>query len=172
MPDSGHDSGGMSPLQTLVIEQMRRHGWGPKDVEDRGVAHATLHRYMNPVKLSQLPRRSVRQSLADALGVPFDRVTEAAMASIDWSPERQDLRHGAPTSALVSQPGDSVLSAIEHDPLLLPEAKEHLQRQYLLLKRLSPDPETTAIQQAVTEELAEEAGVRPIAPRTSPDCRR
>ena len=76
------DAAGMSPLQRLILDRMREQGWSPKDVEDRGVKHATLHRYMNPVVLHQLPRRAVVEALADGLRLPVEKVEEAALASL------------------------------------------------------------------------------------------
>ena len=47
--------------------------------------------------------------------------------------------HGAPDEA---PPTTSVLEAIVADPDLLPEAKEHLTRQYALLLRVQAQPES------------------------------
>lgn len=73
---------GMTPLQALVVNRMREQGWEPKDVEQRGVAHATLHRYMQPTPLKGLPRERVMRELADALTLNYDEVLAAAMATV------------------------------------------------------------------------------------------
>lgn len=73
---------GMTPLQALVVNRMREQGWEPKDVEKRGVAHATLHRYMQPTPLKGLPRERVMKELAEALTLNYDQVLEAAMATV------------------------------------------------------------------------------------------
>jgi len=73
---------GMSPLQALVTERMRTQGWDAPTVESRGVSHATLHRYMNPLVLRQLPRASVLTALAKALELDVEEVREAAKDSV------------------------------------------------------------------------------------------
>ncbi len=83
---------GMSPLQALIVERMRVRGWDAKQVEARGVTHATLHRYMNPVHLRQLPRRSVIQALALALEIDESEVREAAVASLTGVMARPEWR--------------------------------------------------------------------------------
>jgi hypothetical protein len=90
----------MTPLQALIIERMREKGWDPPDVEARGVKHATLHRYMNPVHLQQLPRKSVLRDLANALELDVDDVRQAAMDSIAGvgdRPWRRTLRKSGET---------------------------------------------------------------------------
>lgn len=75
---------GMTPLQRLIVERMLDQRWEPRDVEQRGgVSHATLHRYMQPVVLKQLPRQSVLRQLADGLRLPEARVRAAAVASLE-----------------------------------------------------------------------------------------
>lgn len=73
---------GMSPLQRLILDRMRERGWSPRDVEARGIKHATLHRYMNPLVMRSLPRESVMRDLSEALGLPLDEVKRAAWASL------------------------------------------------------------------------------------------
>jgi hypothetical protein len=80
----------MYPLQRLVLDQMRDRGWSPKQVEDRGVKHATLHRYMNPLVLRGLPRQESLKQLADALDLDFERVLQAAKDSVGWDARRAD----------------------------------------------------------------------------------
>lgn len=75
---------GMAPLQRLILDRMREKRWEPKHVEARGVKHATLHRYMNPIQLLQLPRRSVLEDLAHGLQLPVEEVTQAAKDSVGW----------------------------------------------------------------------------------------
>lgn len=77
---------GMTPLQALIDTRMREKGWTPKDVESRGVRHATLHRYMNPVVLKQLPRRSVLEALAAGLELDVADVEQAAIESLTGRP--------------------------------------------------------------------------------------
>lgn len=73
---------GMSPLRALITERMREKGWDAPTVEGRGVKHATLHRYMNPLVLRQLPRASVLEALAGALELDVEDVRQAAKDSI------------------------------------------------------------------------------------------
>src|SRR3954447_5316928 len=84
MSEGGAHASGMSPLQTLILDRMRERGWTPKQVEDRGVSHATLHRYMNPVVLQQPPRKSVLRALADALDIPLSKMERAAVESVGY----------------------------------------------------------------------------------------
>lgn len=76
------DPAGMTPLQVLILERMRQKGWDAKQVEDRGVKHATLHRYMNPIEMKQLPRQAVIQALAGALDLNEEDVLQAAKDSV------------------------------------------------------------------------------------------
>lgn len=78
---------GMTPLQALVLGRMREKQWDAKAVEARGVSHATLHRYMNPVVLRQLPRQRILESLASALDLSVDTVRQAAVESLVGQPE-------------------------------------------------------------------------------------
>jgi hypothetical protein len=82
---------GMTPLQTLILDRMHDRGWDPVTVENRGVAHATLHRYMNPVLLRQMPRQSVIKSLARALDLTEDSVRNAAWLSMEANKDRPEL---------------------------------------------------------------------------------
>lgn len=86
---------GMTPLQALILDRMRERGWTPKQVEERGVTHATLHRYMNPVRLKQLPRQSVLDQLSAALELPVSTIRLAAMDSIEGAeqPWRRTSTH-------------------------------------------------------------------------------
>ncbi len=84
MAGEGTQPSGMSPLQALILGRMRDKGWTPKQVEERGVSHATLWRYMNPVRLSSPPRKSVMQSLANALDLPVSEVQRAAVESVGY----------------------------------------------------------------------------------------
>jgi hypothetical protein len=137
--DGSTHAAGMSPLQALILDRMRSRGWTPKDVEDRGVAHATLHRYMNPVELKQPPRSSVLQSLASALDLPLARVQRAAVESVGY--EYHEAESPEPTN-----PAD-VEAAIRNDPGLLPEARDHLLSQYRLLLRIrgEVDPDRVSL---------------------------
>lgn len=86
MAKAGTNAGGMNPLQRLILDRMRERGWTPQDVEARGVTHATLHRYMNPLQLKTLPRQQVLASLAQALELPVEKVRAAAFAAIAGTP--------------------------------------------------------------------------------------
>lgn len=79
------DAAGMSPLQRLILDRMREKWWEAKDVEKRGVPHATLHGYMAGKPLSGLPREATRRQLANGLGLTFEAITEAAKDSIGWT---------------------------------------------------------------------------------------
>lgn len=136
--DSTH-AGGMSPLQHLILETMRSKGWGPGDVEERGVKHATLHRYMNPVTMKALPRQQIINDLAAALDLTPERVRQAAMESLSFAPEvrpEPPLPRRLRSVETGDDPTNPVLDAIRNDTLLLPEAREHLLNQYQLLLRV------------------------------------
>lgn len=120
---------GMSPLQALILNRMRERGWTPKQVEDRGVTHATLHRYMNPVALRQPPRKAVLEQLARALDLPLGRVEQAAVESVGYD---YTLPAGVDDVAAPL----SIEEAIEADPSLPPVAKAHLRSQVALLRHL------------------------------------
>jgi hypothetical protein len=81
----GTDAAGMSPLQRLILDRMREKRWEAKDVEKRGVPHATLHGYMTGKPLSGMPREATRRQLADGLHLTFEVITEAAKDSIGWT---------------------------------------------------------------------------------------
>lgn len=78
----GTNPADMPPLQKLILEQMRARGWSPPQVEDRGVKHATLHRYMKPLILKGMPRDATLQELAKALDLDEQRLREAAYRSL------------------------------------------------------------------------------------------
>ncbi len=78
---------GMSPLQALVTSRMRELSLDPQAVEKRGVKHATLHRYMNPVRLFQMPRVAILEAFAKALEVDVDEVRQAAKDSLGETPK-------------------------------------------------------------------------------------
>lgn len=130
----------MNPLQRLILDQMHKRGWSPKQVEARGVSHATLHRYMNPVKLQTLPRRQILEALAAALDLPLEAVRAAAMATIGWDGSRgvdaEPLADARRLKAVPTSGENPVIEAIKADPYLLPEAKEHFLNQYELLRRV------------------------------------
>src|SRR5689334_804441 len=73
---------GMTPFQALITERMREKGWAPADVEARGVAHSTLHRYMQPTPLLTLPRPAVLNKLAKALDLSVEQLRAAAMETV------------------------------------------------------------------------------------------
>jgi hypothetical protein len=124
----------MNPLQRLIVDTMRRQGWEPKDVEARGVTHATLHRYMNPVTLKAPPKDKVVRQLAEALSLSYDRVWQAAVETVGWKAGQAEVRSLRSVESTDVMP--SVLDAIRDDPDLLPEAKDHLMNQYTLLLRV------------------------------------
>ncbi|MGZ6836795.1 MAG: helix-turn-helix domain-containing protein [Blastococcus sp.] len=90
MAGTGSDSGGMNPLQALIHRRMVERGWTPQDVEARGVSHATLHRYMNPLVLKSPPRRDTLQKLANALDLPLSEVERAGVESVGYLYEVHD----------------------------------------------------------------------------------
>ena len=113
----------MSPLQRLVLGRMRERGWDPKTVEERGpVTHATLHRYMNPVVLKQLPRQDVLRSLAAGLDLTYEDVRDAAMASIDWAAGK------SPALGYLAR-GVEGLAALDTEDLLAERRRIELERR-------------------------------------------
>jgi transcriptional regulator with XRE-family HTH domain len=74
----------MTPLAALVNEQMRKKGWTPQQVQDRGVSHSTLFRYMKNTRLRQPPRADTLQALANALDLPLSDVQKAAVDSVGY----------------------------------------------------------------------------------------
>ena len=89
MAKRGTKARGMTPLQALVLSRMQEKQWDARTVESRGVTHATLHRYMNPVQLRQLPRQAVLEGLAKALQLDVEVVRQAAKDSVGTAPERE-----------------------------------------------------------------------------------
>lgn len=149
MADRRAHAPGMSPLQALIINRMRERGWSPKQVEDRGVAHATLHRYMNPVELSQPPRKSVLQSLATALDLPLSRVQQAAVESVSYDYEHPERP--------VAEPRVSLEQAIDDDEDLHPVARAHLRNQLAILRMVPRNAKISAIEH---EQRRDEAQVQ------------
>lgn len=148
----------MSPLQSLITGRMREQGWEPKDVEARGVKHATLHRYMNPVELRQLPRRDVLESLAEGLVLPYDRVLQAAKDTVGWTAGQSAPLHAVPDS----EPDvPDLIAAVRAHPGLLPEAKEHLINQIGLLLRVQAAAGPDAVRAAYDEQLHAELAAQP-----------
>lgn len=132
MSKGGAHAAGMSPLQALILDRMREHGWTPKQVEDRGVSHATLHRYMNPVQLQQPPRKSVLRALATALDLPLSKLEQAAVESVGYD----YTAAGQTPAGTTPQPRMSIEDAINSDPSLPEIAKAHLLSQVALLRHL------------------------------------
>lgn len=144
MSKGGAHASGMSPLQTLILDRMRERGWTPKQVEDRGVSHATLHRYMNPVVLQQPPRKSVLKALADALDLPLSRMERAAVESVGYD----YTASGRTPVGVTPQPRTSIEDAILDDDSLPEVAKAHLLSQVALLRHLRDGlPPELAIEQ-------------------------
>lgn len=132
MPTRRTHAEGMPPLQALIINTMRERGWSPKQVEDRGVSHATLHRYMNPVELRQPPRKSILRDLATALDLPLSKVERAAVDSVGYGYSTTD----EPAEPIPARMVVSIEEAIEADPDLPDIAKAHLLSQVALLRHL------------------------------------
>lgn len=130
----------MSPLQRLIVERMKARGWSNQHVEDRGVPHATLMRYINPLTMKAPPREATLRQLADALDLSFEQLRDAALASMREAVDAPPVRHLKPAPSPPSPRGrageNEVVAAIQRDPYLLPEAKEHFLNQYELLLRI------------------------------------
>lgn len=88
MPEQDTDLDAMNPLQRLIVERMAERGWTPKEVEARGIPHATLHRYTNPLVLKAPPRSETIRQLSKALRLDFDVVSRAGLEAVAWSHER------------------------------------------------------------------------------------
>jgi hypothetical protein len=94
MPRKVTKVSGMTPLQALIVNTMKRRGWDAPAVESRGVPHSTLHRYLQPTPLSQLPRARVMKMLADALELDVEEVRAAAFETVQGRTEGQAWRAG------------------------------------------------------------------------------
>lgn len=129
MTDDGADRAGMTPLQALILDRMAAKDWSPAEVEGRGITHATLHRYMNPVTMRQLPRQSTLDQLAAALDLPVVKIREAAWASLTGE-----------TRATAAGEASDVVDAIRNDPALSDRARDHLLNQYGILREWSQVP--------------------------------
>jgi hypothetical protein len=88
VPERDTDLDDMNPLQRLIVERMAERGWDPKEVEARGIPHATLHRYSNPLVLKAPPREKTIRQLATALHLDFGVVSRAGLDAVAWSHER------------------------------------------------------------------------------------
>ena len=136
----------MLPLVRLVREKVNASGLSLRVfADDRRIAYSTLRRYYdkNLAPLSQPPRKETLRELALALDVPLREVEQAALESLSYRATPPQLEPGATTPA----PEEAVIHAVLADPLLLPEAKQHLINQYGLLLRIQGSP---AQQQAET----------------------
>lgn len=150
MAEKGAHAGGMSPLQSLILDRMRERGWSPKDVEERGVKHATLHRYSNPIVLKQPPRKAVLQQLATALELDLAVVEQAAVESVGYAYTGRRAVEVAPELSS-EEATRRIINLIRAHPGLHPVNKAHLAKQVEILAlvpkdaRLSPheDPELT-----------------------------
>lgn len=142
---------GMTPLQALIRDQMERKGWEPRDVEDRGVKHATLHRYMQPIILKQLPRKSVLLSLAGALSLDVEDVLAAAVASLETAkrPPWRDVVEFPPTESGLSV--GVLVDRIDR----LPVAPEDIEEAKSLVRSHLAAAEVVAQQDEETAELLE-----------------
>jgi hypothetical protein len=143
----------MSPLQRLILDQMRRRGWTPADIEARGVTHPTLHRYMNPVTLKSPPRQGTQEALAKALDLPLVAVKRAALASVGWTAGSEEPDHAAIEP--VPTGGTDVVQAIQADGALIPEARQQLVAHYLLLRRLRLEEEEAEYREQAQREREE-----------------
>lgn len=138
MRDMTTDGGAWLRLAQRVVEERAAHGWTQADVADRGGfsvdrlqeierGQRTAYR---PTTLGALERGlywrhgSVRRVLAGEEPV----TTEPAEREVDLSSQTES------SDAIVPD----VIEAIERDPNLLDDAKQHLLNQYELLLRLPP----------------------------------
>lgn len=129
----GTNADDMPPLQKLILEQMHRRSWSPAQVEERGIKHATLHRYMQRVELRTMPRESTLKELAAALDLDEHQVRDAAYRSMAANRgSRDSVGEAAPVAR--ARQGGPVL------PLegLTEEQQEHLRRTAEIFRSQNP----------------------------------
>jgi hypothetical protein len=120
----------MNPLQRLIVERMRQRGWTPKEIEARGIRHATLHRYTNPLALKTPPRPATIRQLAEALDLDYDRVWRAAVDAVVWSQRSRTREPATPEgdAAVTTERLEMTLAAVERE-------HEELRRKIEALKK-------------------------------------
>lgn len=174
------------PIVQLVREKVADSGLSLRAfAQQRRIPYSTV-RYYNDKRLaplSQPPRKETLRELALALDVPLGEVEQAALESLSYRAAPAKLEPGTTTADDHDRPLLlDVVEAIRADPHLLPEAKEHLERQYGLLLRVQAE----GVREAREEHAAREAqvsrlksrdkgeAVKPIkrAPRKTPTKRR
>ena len=146
MPKRPAHSPDVLPIVRLVREKVAAHGKGLRGfADDRGIPYSTIRYYhqadLEP--LPQMPRPETRRQLAEALRISLDELEQAAVESLA---ARYDAVRSQPTTELdlvdkTIRHAGTVADAIRADPNLLPEAKEHLLRQYALLLRIRAETE-------------------------------
>lgn len=171
MPQQSGDSAHMLPIVRLVRSKVAESGLTLRDfAAQRGVSYGTVRRYHDPAleALRQPARIQTMKELAAALRVDIEDVEAAFVSSTIYSAA------AASTLPTVSQSGTGtvtdpaepeapyfdVVHAIRNDPDLLPEAKEHLERQYGLLRRLNPQQSAEQVRAEVTAEKVAELRAR------------
>lgn len=86
-------------------------------------------------EIKEMPDADTLHALADGLGVGWKGVRDAAWLSTQYADDAPP-RLRAVGDDENDEGSNPVLAAIEADPYLLPEAKEHFRNQYHLLRQI------------------------------------
>lgn len=111
-------------LRTLIQSARDQHGWTYEEISnrtDRKLSKSLIHKLATETHREGLLPVEQLRALAQGLGMSFTEVRDAALTDL---------------GLMDDEPNVDVLAAIRRDQRLLPEAREHLLKQYGLLLRL------------------------------------
>lgn len=139
------DPSDVLPIVELVREKVNGSGLSLRTfAHERRIPYSTIRYYhdkrLRP--LSQPPRQETLRELALALNVSLGEVEQAALESLSYRAPAPKLEPRTTTAEDLEPERPlllDVVEAIRADPHLLPEAKEHLERQYGLLLRVQAE---------------------------------
>lgn len=118
-------------LRTLIQSVRDQTGWSYDEISKRAgrkIGKSLVHKLATETSRDDLLPVDQMRALAEGLGVTFAEVRFAALADLGWLDD-EEVRVDVP-------------AVIRSDTALLPEAREHLLKQYALLRRLTAAPAT------------------------------
>ena len=134
-------------LRDLLTVAKATSGLTVRELADKaGLSSSTIQNYLDGRgRKTQIPDETLAQ-LARGFGIPYPRVRAAHLAD-------QGLTEVPRQNA--QEPGQGVVAAILADDRLLPEAREHLVRQYGLLLRIHGESEDQALRDQAAKAAAD-----------------